>query len=342
MSIYKVKQENGILLHANESPYPLEESIRQALQTALADIPFHRYPDDNATALKEAYGAYLNMDPASIMVGNGSDELIGLLISVCITKGKRIITLDPDFSMYDYYAERNEGTLVKYPCDVQQPFDIDDFIAFAQGNRADMILFSNPNNPTGRLLPTKDIEKLCRVFTHIPIVIDEAYGEFAAQSCISLSKRYPQVFILRTMSKAYGAAALRCGFLLAGKDTMAKLAPYKVPYNVSAFTQCAAIVLLTHQDIMRAHVQMIIEERERMAHALNERFSSVMTIYPSHANFLYGKSPQKEEIIRALTARHIHIRDYPDQDHFRITIGTPAENDLLLSVLHDHFKQERK
>ena len=340
MSLYQVIQESGISLHANESPYPIEDSIKAELKAALSTIPFHRYPDDRALQLREAYAAYLRVDPACIMAGNGSDELIGLLISVCITKGKRILTLDPDFSMYDYYAKRNEGVLIKYPYDGENPFDIHDAIAFAQAQRIDMILLSNPNNPSGHWIPVCDIDILCRFFPQIPIVIDEAYGEFAPESSISLLAKYPQLFVLRTMSKAFGMAGLRCGFLLADKDTMSKLSPYKVPYNVNAFTQCAAVILLSHQEQMYRHVQAIIQERERLYHALREQFQGILTIHPSHANYLYGASRKKEEMIQVLTDHHITIRNYADSDHFRITIGTPEENNLLLSVLQKHFKQE--
>lgn len=340
MIFYEAIQQEGILLNANESPYPFSKEILDEIKASLHTIPFHRYPQDDAYELRNAYASYLHLHPDQLIAGNGSDEMIGLLIALCITNGKKVYTLQPDFSMYDYYTEMQGGRMVTYSYGFHQAFDVEDFIQKGKQEQVDMILFSNPNNPSGRVIERASIKAILNAFPKIPVVIDEAYGEFSDQSMLEYLEEYPNLLVLRTMSKAFGMAALRCGFLIACKATMERIRPYKVPYNVNALTQYIATIVLHHQEEITNNVKTIIKERERMIGEIQSMDLEQFTIYPSHANYLYGISPRKQDFLQALKERHIVIRNYPNSDAFRISIGTQEENTQVLDIIQTVFKKE--
>lgn len=337
MKTYEVNQTAGILLNANESPYPLPASIREEIKARIDSVAFHRYPEDSAKALCDAYANYSNIKSDQIMFGNGSDEMIGLLISIYIQRGKRVYTMQPDFSMYDYYTAMHEGIMIPYRCDAGAKFSVSDFIAYGKQNAVDLILFSNPNNPTGRCLSPSEIHQILDAFSDIPVIIDEAYGEFAQVSVVADTQKYDHLIVLRTLSKAFGIAALRCGCMITNAALMKRIRTYKVPYNVNSLTQMIAEILLSHHEIMEANVKQIIRQREQLYEALQAFTTSDFTLYPSHANFLYGITTRKRELLDALKQRHIQIRNYENNNAFRITIGTNDENALVKEAFAEVF-----
>ena len=177
VSAYEAHVQEGVLLNANESPTNFDEQILTEIKASLDTTLFHRYPDDSYRSLKEAYAQVVGVEPDMVLCGNGSDQMLGLLIGCAMAEGKTLATLAPDFGMYDYYVSMYGGTIKKYPIAAGKPLDMDAFVAFAKD--ADMVLFSNPNNPTGNLVSGADIEKLLQTIRHVPVVIDEAYMEFA-------------------------------------------------------------------------------------------------------------------------------------------------------------------
>ncbi len=340
MKTYEVKQTAGVLLNANESPFPLPAMIREEVKVRVDDIDFHRYPQDSAKALRAAYGSYLHINADQILFGNGSDEMIGFLIGHFIHQGKCVYTLQPDFSMYDYYTAIHDGKILTYPCDGAQPFSVSDFITYGKQNEVDLILFSNPNNPTGRWLAPKEIHQILDAFPTIPIIVDEAYGEFAPASIVHDVDQYENLIVLRTLSKAFGIAALRCGCMITNLQRMKQLRPHKVPYNVNSLTQMIAELVLTHHEIMAENVKTIIGQRELLYKELQAFSEAGLTIFPSEANFLYGKTARKHELFAALKKHQIYIRDYANSDAFRITIGTPDENKMMIETFAEVFSHK--
>lgn len=338
--LYEAAQHGGILLNANESPYNVTEAILQEISDALNNISFHRYPDDAALPLRQAYASYLGVPADCVMAGNGSDEMIGLLVGLTISEGKKVYTLDPDFSMYDYYTGMHNGEMITYHYEMDQAFDAADFIIYGKQQNIDMVLFSNPNNPTGRIIDIADLIKIVEAFPDKPVVIDEAYGEFADQTMLPYLTTYPNLIILRTMSKAFGMAAVRCGFLITCSSTMDQIRPYKVPYNVNALTQCVAEILLQHSDEMKERIEECKASRDAFYQTVSDMKLKDFTLYPSKANYLYGTSIRKADLLEELQKRNVTIRDYKDGDAFRITIGTPAENALVLAAIQAVYKEE--
>ena len=274
------------------------------------------------------------MKEEQVLAGNGSDEMLGLMIGLHIHAGNRLYTLSPDFSMYDYYVGMHDGAIVRFERGADTPFDVDAFIA--RGREADvrMVLFSNPNNPTGQIIRKKDLCRIVEAFD-CPVVIDEAYGEFAQETMIDQVDRYENLFVTRTLSKAFAFAAARCGFLIGNERSMTKLRAHKVPYNVNSMTQVAGCIVLAHKEELLSQCELIKQEREQMIKECAELNDETLTLYPSHANFLYGRCSQKERLLALMESRQITIRDYAD-DTFRITIGAPKENEAVLSALRSY------
>ncbi|WP_290139842.1 histidinol-phosphate transaminase [uncultured Dubosiella sp.] len=329
VSAYEAHVQEGVLLNANESPANFDEQILTEIKAALDTTLFHRYPDDSYRSLKEAYAQVVGVEPDMVLCGNGSDQMLGLLIGCAMAEGKTLATLAPDFGMYDYYVSMYGGTIKKYPIAAGKPLDMDAFVAFAKD--ADMVLFSNPNNPTGNLVSGADIEKLLQTIRHVPVVIDEAYMEFADESVVGLLDQYPNLFVTRTLSKAYGAAGIRLGFLLSRAENIQKLGALNVPYNVSRTTQTIGEILLRHAATFAKRVEQICRQRERFAELAPSlrRF----TVHPSRANFVLVEGEGLDDLLAAFKARNIVVREYAGKPYCRITIGSEAENDQVLEII---------
>lgn len=333
---YSAKKKGAIMLNANELYQTISADIQQEIIEEVKGIDFHRYPDETNMELCTAYATHMHLDSQQLLAGNGSDEMLGLMIGYFLGKDKKLFTLAPDFSMYDYYASMHEASVIKYPCREDGSFDIDDFIETGRRQTIHMILFSNPNNPTGHALCTKELCKIIEAFPSIPVIIDEAYAEFAQDSMLSKLDCYPNLYVTRTLSKAYGLAGMRLGFLLSSLPNIKKLRPMMVPYNISSITQKVGVVVLRHATAYTNVINEIIVARDALYEQVKD--FTKMTMYPSKANYLYGRSPYKKELLEAFEQHGVIIRTYAD-DSFRITIGAKEENDIVCDILTSFEKE---
>lgn len=330
-----IKNNDGIRLNGNENGFnPFRDNIKN-LALKIGNVEMNRYPDDRYRKLKEAYGKYCGVDKENIIPGNGSDEVINLVISKYINKGDNLVTLDPDFSMYDFYVSINQGIInkFKFPLD---DFNIENFIEFAKSKEPKVIIFSNPNNPTGGVIERKDIIRLLDNFTNTMVVVDEAYYEFYGQSVIDLVNDYENLIVTRTLSKAWGMAALRVGFLIANRDLIDELIFNKVPYNINSLSTAISRKLINFPGKMWISTKEIIEQRDILYNQLKSLEGKITGIrfYKSNANFIYGEGSSSENIFSTLREYGIHIRNF-DNKAIRITVGTPSENYRLIRVLED-------
>ena len=204
---YETMKQEGILLNANENPRPLPEAVMAEILEAIRDLPLNRYPDTDETELLQAYGKWTGLVEEMLLAGNGSDQMLGYLIGTFLGRDKILYTFDPDFSMYDYYAGSYEAKVRKFDINEDGSLDIDAFIEEGRKNNADLVIFSNPNNPSGHCLSLSECEKITAAFAPLPVVIDEAYIEFAdEESAVQLLDRYDNLYVTRTLSKAFGLA----------------------------------------------------------------------------------------------------------------------------------------
>lgn len=331
---YKVHQQSGILLNANEASYCLDSDILEEIKNNLDAISLNRYPDTTCKKLHESYASLLGVDFSWVLSGNGSDQMIGFLVQKYLGYNKKLYTISPDFSMYDYYAQAYGSEVLKFQTCEDGSFSIDSFIEFGKENKVDMILFSNPNNPTGHVITKKEMIQIASAFCDKPVVFDEAYMEFATESAIDLLNEYPNVFVLRTLSKAYGLAGIRCGFMISQK--VPSLQASFVPYALNSVTQMIACTVLKYANRFTERIEDIKCERDRMYDVLSSY--QKLIVYPSNANFIYGKSQYKNRMMQLLAKENIVIRNY-DNECFRITVSNHEENELVLRVLK-RFEEE--
>ena len=319
----------GTFLDANENAFGTPGLAGDQAQ-------FHRYPDPYQRTLKQRLSEVKQVPAERIFLGNGSDEIVDLLIKAFCRPGQdNVVILPPTFGMYRVAAAVNDVPL--HAASLTEDYAIDEAaLREAVDGHTKMIFFCSPNNPTGNLLDRRIIEHWINHFPGL-VVVDEAYADFAnTPSFAEKLADSPNLVVMQTLSKAWGMAALRLGMVFASPDIVAVLNKIKMPYNVNRLTQELAVQLLAHEPEMRRTVQKIIALRDQLAQALNQ-LSVVEKVYPSDANFLFVKMYQADAVFSHLLEQQIIVRNQSKvqrcEGGFRITVGTPEENQLLLDSL---------
>jgi histidinol-phosphate aminotransferase len=324
---------NGIVkLDANENLYGCSPKVNAALN----EYPYlNIYPDAGQTEIRRLLSGYTSVDAERIVVGNGSDELIGLIIRLFLEPGDEVINLVPTFDMFRFGVILCNGKLVEVPRDEEYKVDVK-AVKKAITKKTKLILLANPNNPTGTPTPQKDVLEL--VETGVPFVADEAYVEFSGETVTPFVPKYDNLIVLRTFSKWAGLAGLRVGYGLMHPKIVGYLQTIKQPYNVNIAARVAVRESLKDVDHLRENVQAIVAERERLFNELSKL--DWLKPFPSKANFVFchvlnGKAAQ---IQKALEDRGILIRffDIPRlQNSLRISVGLPKHTDALIKALKE-------
>lgn len=340
----KIKSYKGIMndefairVNSNESYKNITKDELNEIIEEVKKINFNRYPDSDSMDIRKAYANVIGVSEENVIAGNGSDEMISLIIDTQITKRKTVLTINPDFSMYDFYTSLNDGVIKKYNTAKDGKFSVIEFITYGKTIEPQVIIFSNPNNPTGNAITTEDIIFILESFKDTLVVVDEAYYEFYGQSMIGFIEKYKNLIVTRTLSKAWGLAALRIGFLIANKELIRKLTLDKVPYNLNTFSQLVGCVVLKHPEKILKNVEEIVYERERLYEGLKgiEKSSNdEIKFYKSKANFIFGRTKSKEKLKKTLDDKGVLIRYFND-DSFRISVGSPLENDFIMNIIEN-------
>jgi histidinol-phosphate aminotransferase len=337
--------ERIIKLDANENPYgpsPRAQAALAALADGGAGISAAAiYPDPEFLALRKALSSYTGQPVERILCGAGSDELIDLIMRLCLTPGDTILDCPPTFGVYSFDAGLYGARVVNVPRDEQFDVDIEGIAEAAERSGAKLLFLPAPNNPTGNPLPRATVERLLEL--PLLLVIDEAYYEFAGDTVIDMVADHPNLVVLRTFSKWAGLAGLRVGYGIFHETLIAHLWKIKQPYNVSVAGQVAAIASLEDTAHLQRTVERIVAERERLQRELAALPG--LHPYPSAANFILCRvdprgdiaaAARAAQIREALMRRGILIRYFKKarlDDCIRISIGTPAQNDALLAAL---------
>jgi len=317
-----------IKLNTNENPYPPSPRVLEAVGSA-GGGQMRKYPDAVWRGLRakisEVYG--VNLD--QVFVGNGSDEVLSLLIRTFVDSGDKVVYPYPTYVLYETLSQLNA---VEYEeVELDDNFDLPEE---AFGKTGKLFFVANPNSPTGKSISTDVIARLCGSFPGL-VIADEAYADFGDSSCIELLKEYPNLVILRTFSKAFSLASIRVGFALAREEIVADLMKTKDSYNVNLLSQLAAEAALDDIEHMRANVKKIVRTRERLVESLGRLGFDV---YPSESNFVLARPPDGDArgLYEELKRRKILVRYFPLRrldDLLRITVGTDDEVDALLGAL---------
>jgi histidinol-phosphate aminotransferase len=346
-----------IKLDANENPYGPSPKALAALVDTAATLPatYAIYPDPEHTALRQALSGYTGLPASQIICGAGSDELIDLLMRLCLQPGDAIVDCQPTFGMYAFDASLHAARVVNVPRDHDFELDLAGIAAAVEQHHAKMVFVAAPNNPTGNPLARPALERLLELPTLL--VVDEAYYEFHGETAADLVGRHPNLVVLRTFSKWAGLAGLRVGYALANQEILQHLWKIKQPYNVNVAADLAAVASLEDVAHLQTSVTQIVAERERMFAAFSD-FERLVA-FPSQANFVLmrvlppgvaktnepgqrGSPEHARRLYDELAQRGILIRYYSKPelaDCVRISIGTPAQNECVLAALAELLRK---
>lgn len=312
----------------------VKEELIQALDTFRPQI----YPKPMSDDIREALADYIGAKAENFIVGNGGDEMISYLLGTFLDPGDQILIHSPTFDMYELGAETLGASAIKVKDLPGYRRDQKGLLEAIRRYQPKVTVICNPNNPTGDLLPRAFIEEVLKASDNI-VFVDEAYMEFAQkESVIDLIDTYPNLIVLRTLSKAFALAGMRCGYLAADEALIEAIAKIKAPYNLNAFTQLFAPIVIRHRaDIFKVR-DAICVERDRLYAAMKE--IPGVTVYPSCTNFLLVQVDKKqEEIFEALRRKDILVKIYRNSQDipngFRISITTKDVDDVLISVFRE-------
>lgn len=311
----------SVFLDANENPY---------------NTPYNRYPDPMQWKLKERIAELKGVTVKSIFLGNGSDEPIDLVIrAFCEPGTDRIVSIAPSYGMYEVAAEVNNVEFCKVELDKSFNLDADRLLQ-AVDERTKVIYLCSPNNPTGNSLEREKLYRILNTFQGI-VVIDEAYIDFSTEpSFLSELNQFPNLIVLQTLSKAWGAAGIRMGMAFASPEIIFILNKIKYPYNVNMLTQAQALDILNHADRMKEQLDAILSERARLQSVLSG-LACVKKMYPTDANFILVDVGDANGIYDLLVNKGVIVRNRTNvtlcDGCLRVTVGTPEENQALLAVL---------
>src|SRR5689334_3517013 len=328
----------SIKLNQNENPWDAPARIKDEVLRRLAARNWSRYPDFVPTRLHERLAEFARWKPDGVIAGNGSNELIQAVLMVTMGSGKRVLISEPTFTLYRQVATVLDGEVETISLTPDLKYDKEALLNTIETRQPDVIIICSPNNPTGCVIDQNTLRSILTASQGI-VVIDEAYHEFAGQSVVPLLDEHDNLVVLRTFSKAMAYAALRVGYLLAAPDLVREIGKAVLPYNLNVFSQIAAEVAMeNYESELHPLVKRIVSERDRLFGGLSR--IDGLTPVQSGANFMVVKSAtDPTRIFADLLKQDILIRDvsgYPMlRDYFRFSVGTPDENDRLLSAIRE-------
>ncbi len=336
LTAYAVAKAAGMIkLDAMENPFPLPEAVRAKVASAAAGVAVNRYPDGAAEGVKAALRSTLALpDSLGLIVGNGSDELIQIITSTLAHPGSVMLAPEPSFVMYRMNARYAGMRFVDVPLNADFSLDTDAMLAAIGRERPALVFLAYPNNPTGNLFSAADVVRVLRAAPGL-VVVDEAYYAFADASFLPRVAEFPNLLVLRTVSKI-GMAGLRLGYAVAAPEWIAELDKVRQPYNLNALTQAVAPVLLAERALLDGQAALLRSERAR----LGERLAAMpgVEVFPTQTNFVLLRVPDAPRWFALLRDKGILIKNlhgwHPLLDNcLRITVGTPQENNALLAAL---------
>ena len=327
-----------IRLDANECPVNLPDDIREQLKQRLDEIAFNRYPDPLAERLVNSFAEYYGVKPEFVTAGNGSDELIFLIESAFLKKGDKMLVVSPDFSMYNFYSSICEVKCESFLKGDDLEIDVDALIDTVNREKIDLVIFSNPCNPTGKGITRAEAEKLVSSVDAL-VILDEAYMDFWTESLLDKIGEYSNLIIFRTASKLVGAAALRLGFAVANPVISRAVKAVKSPYNVNSISQAFGEIIYRNKEYLKKRQKTIVNSKEMLYNGLVEIAGkqSDITVFSSVANFVFMKTGRSREIWEFLKSKSIVVRLMGE--YLRITAGTDGEVGAVLSALGEFFSR---
>ncbi|OGW27063.1 MAG: histidinol-phosphate transaminase, partial [Nitrospinae bacterium RIFCSPLOWO2_12_FULL_47_7] len=272
----------AVKLHANENPFSPPDELLTTVEGGLHGFKLNRYPDPACQALRRTLAQRLQVPADNLVVGNGSDELIQILMQIFCDAGDKVAFPDPTFAMYSIIAEGMGLRSAAYPLDERWDFQADAFMEMVEKQNPKILFFSFPNNPTGNCFSPAEIKKVIERFRGI-VVADEAYFDFAKKTFIQDISQHNNLIVLRSLSKI-GLAALRVGYGIADPYIIEQINKVRLPYNSNTLSQTISENVLRNFSPIQKQIDWIIQERARLIQSLSNMRS--LTVYPSDSNFI--------------------------------------------------------
>jgi histidinol-phosphate aminotransferase len=335
---YRVPDATGMVkLDAMENPYRLPEEVRRRIASVVAEAEINRYPDFAAEPLRKILREVLEIpDNVDVLLGNGSDEIIQILMLATARPGATVLGFEPSFVMFRLIAAFCGVRYVSVPLAQDFALDVDRTLAAIAEHQPPLVFIAYPNNPTGNLFDEASIDRVLSAAPGV-VVLDEAYHAFAGVSYMGKLAEHRNLLVMRTLSKL-GLAGLRLGLLAGGAEWLRHLEKVRLPYNVGVLTQLVAQEALQHRSLLEGQAAAIKAERSRVQRELAAIPGT--TPYPSNANFILFKTAAADRAFNGLRDRGVLIKNlhgsHPALEGcLRVTVGTPAENDRFLAALRE-------
>jgi histidinol-phosphate aminotransferase len=326
-----------VRLNVNENPYPPSPEIRAEMAAAVAQAAaaVNRYPDREATALREALAAYLGhgLTAERVWAANGSNEVLTHLLGAYAGPGRKVLAFTPTYSMYPEYARNTHSEYLTIPRAADFTVDLPAALAAIERHQPAVVVIASPNNPTGTTTPLASVRAIAAA-TEAVVVVDEAYQEFSnhpENTALNLLGEYGNVVVARTMSKAFAFAGGRLGYLAASAQIVDACRIVRLPYHLSAQSQAVALVALRHADEMLARVDELKRTRDEMLVRLPQLGVKVIG---SDANFvLFGEFENRHDVWQRLLDQGVLVREVGPAGYLRVSAGTPAEMEAFYTAL---------
>jgi histidinol-phosphate aminotransferase len=327
-------------LNTNESPYPPPDAFLARWLERLQATDYNRYPDREARALRARLGEFLGQPAARIFAANGSNEVLQTLLLTYGGPGRTVAMFEPTYALHSHIARITGTEVVAGERAADFTVDVDAVAELLETARPNLLFLCSPNNPTGTVDDRDQVERIAELAADhgALLVVDEAYGEFAAWSALELVDDARPLVVVRTYSKVWSLAAIRLGFAVAPPWIVEELEKVALPYALSVPTLAAGEVALDFRAEMEVRVASLVEERGRLFAALSEMAG--VEVYPSGANFLLFRiDGDAHEVWTKLVERGVLVRDFSHwprvEQCLRVSVGTPAENDAFLAALQE-------
>jgi histidinol-phosphate aminotransferase len=339
LKAYHLEPEScRVKINQNENPFDWPKAVKEEIGRFCVERPWNRYPPFIPEALRDALADYAGAARGGVIVGNGSNEMLLVLLLSLIKNGTSVVLCHPTFTVYRLLAEGLGAKIVTVPLNASLEYDVPAILEAAKRTTGSVIVLCSPNNPTGCAVSENEVRKILRHHTGF-CILDQAYVEFGGYSAVPLLREFPNLVITRSFSKAFSGAGLRVGYLLGTQAVVDELNKMKLPYNINFFSEYTASVLLRNLDVVRERLSLITAERDALfAHLRSLPFDNV---YQSSANFILVRCREMPELFAFLKKEGILVRDvssYPMLENcLRISVGSAGENGALKKALQSFF-----
>lgn len=332
---YSPKVDGKLRMDTSTNPHGCNPAAYKAIAEC-AGMDLDQYPSTYSNGLRDELAKFYGLTRDNFVVGNGSDEMLDILFKTFMEPGETVITAYPAYSLHGFFVKINGGKVTQIDLDDEFQLDVEG-INSAKGK---MVIICTPNNPTSNLFRMEDVRAVVEGCDR-PVIVDEAYGEFAGESFMPLVDKYENLIVTRTFSKAYGLAGMRIGYMASNLDMANVMQTVKIPYSLNRVSEHVAIAALKDQRYVKKSVDTVDQERKHLAEGLSRLGFHV---FPSEANFILFRSPRDSaQLVAQLAERNVLIRDFGKlrrlENCVRTTIGTREMNDELLAKLGEVVSQ---